>query len=99
MAELGESGRVRVAWLGKIKTFLQMIAIGFLLYGEPLGALPVMAIGRTLLVLAAALTIWSMVAYLKAAWPPVQKQVCSFPSFAPMFSFGGRAISRIRNNK
>jgi len=74
MAELGESGRVRVAWLGKIKTFLQMIAIGFLLYGEPLGALPVMAIGRTLLVLAAALTIWSMVAYLKAAWPAVQKQ-------------------------
>lgn len=74
MAELGESGRVKVAWLGKIKTTVQMLAIGFLLYGEPLAGLPVLGIGRWLLVAAAGLTIWSMIAYLRAAWPTVQQQ-------------------------
>ncbi len=69
MAALGESARVKVAWTGKIKTIMQMVAIGFLLYGEALWLLPVLEIGRWLLLVAAALTIVSMVAYLRAAWP------------------------------
>ncbi len=71
MAGLGEGARVKVAWTGKLKTILQMVAIGFLLYGEPLGPLPVLDIGRWLLVLAAVLTIVSMISYLRAAWPAI----------------------------
>ncbi|QOC21104.1 CDP-diacylglycerol--glycerol-3-phosphate 3-phosphatidyltransferase [Wenzhouxiangella sp. AB-CW3] len=74
MAALGEAARVKVAWTGKLKTILQMVAIGFLLYGEPLWGLPVLQIGRWLLVIAAILTIWSMLAYLRAAWPAIREQ-------------------------
>lgn len=74
MAALGEGARVRVAWTGKIKTILQMVAIGFLLYGEDLLGLPVLSIGIWLLVAAAFLTILSMISYLRAAWPAVRDQ-------------------------
>jgi len=69
MAELGERARVAVSFLGKFKTTGQMIAIPFLLYREPLYGLPVLRIGEFLLYAAAALTLWSMVIYLRAAWP------------------------------
>ncbi|MCC5866707.1 MAG: CDP-diacylglycerol--glycerol-3-phosphate 3-phosphatidyltransferase [Wenzhouxiangella sp.] len=72
MAALGEGARVKVAWTGKLKTIAQMLAIGFLLYGEPLGWLPVLEIGRWLLVAAAVLTIVSMVTYLRSAWPAIR---------------------------
>ena len=74
MASLGESGRVKVAWTGKIKTILQMVAIGFLLFREDLLGLPILQIGIWLLVIAAALTIFSMISYLRAAWPAVRRQ-------------------------
>ncbi len=74
MASLGESGRVKVAWTGKIKTILQMVAIGFLLFREDLLGLPILQIGIWLLVIAAALTIISMISYLRAAWPAVRRQ-------------------------
>lgn len=74
MAALGEAGRVKVSWAGKLKTILQMVAIGFLLYGEPLWFIPVLEMGRWLLIAAALLTIWSMFVYLRAAWPAVQRQ-------------------------
>ncbi|GAB4118568.1 MAG: CDP-diacylglycerol--glycerol-3-phosphate 3-phosphatidyltransferase [Gammaproteobacteria bacterium] len=73
MAELGSRGLVAVGWLGKLKTTLQMVAIGFLLYADPLFGLPVFAIGQLLLVLAAGLTLWSMIQYLRAAWPEIRK--------------------------
>lgn len=72
MAEMGERGRVKVGWTGKVKTTLQMVAIGFLLYGENLWMIPVLDIGAWLLVVAAALTLWSMVVYLRAAWPAMR---------------------------
>lgn len=74
MAALGEAGHVKVVWVGKFKTVLQMVAIGFLLYGEALWHIPVLGIGRWLLIIAAALTIWSMLIYLRAAWPTVRRQ-------------------------
>src|SRR5699024_6951996 len=74
MAALGEAGRVKVAWVGKFKTVLQMVAIGFLLYEESLWHIPVLEIGRWLLIIAAALTIWSMFIYLRAAWPTVRRE-------------------------
>ncbi|NDY94656.1 CDP-diacylglycerol--glycerol-3-phosphate 3-phosphatidyltransferase [Wenzhouxiangella limi] len=74
MAELGQGARVRVAWTGKMKTILQMVAIGFLLFAQDLFGLPILSIGIWLLVAAAVLTILSMITYLRAAWPAVQQQ-------------------------
>lgn len=73
MAELGNRGLVAVGWIGKIKTTMQMIAIGFLLYADPLLGLPVFLIGQVLLAIAAMLTLWSMFHYLRAAWPEIRK--------------------------
>lgn len=72
MAELGQRARVKVSGIGKFKTIFQMVAIGFLLYGEPLLGLPVLMIGRVLLVIAAVLTLWSMIIYLRSAWPAIR---------------------------
>jgi len=72
MSEIGESARVKVSWVGKLKTIFQMTAIGFLLYGEDIGWIPVLLIGELLLYTAAALTLWSMWNYLHAAWPAIR---------------------------
>lgn len=69
MAEIGERAQVAVSAIGKVKTTLQMIALLLLLYREPLWAFPTRDVGIVLLYLAAGLTLWSMVIYLKAAWP------------------------------
>jgi len=69
MAEIGERAQVAVSVIGKIKTTVQMIALLLLLYQEPIGVLPTREIGIVLLYLAAILTLWSMVIYLRAAWP------------------------------
>ncbi len=69
MAELGERGVVAVRELGKLKTVFQMISIGVLLYGKPLYGIPIFLLGELLLYLAASLTLWSMVEYLRAAGP------------------------------
>ena len=67
MSEIGERAQVAVSWLGKVKTASQMIAIILCL------ALPVEItmshVGLWVLGLAAVLTLWSMWAYLRAAWP------------------------------
>lgn len=69
MAELGERAHVAVSSLGKYKTMAQMIAIILLLYRDPIAGLPVQTVGFVLLYIAACLTLWSMVVYLRAAWP------------------------------
>jgi CDP-diacylglycerol--glycerol-3-phosphate 3-phosphatidyltransferase/cardiolipin synthase len=69
MAEIGERTQVAVSVIGKIKTTVQMIALLLLLYREPLWVMPTREIGIVLLYVAAALTLWSMVLYLRAAWP------------------------------
>lgn len=69
LAELGERKRVAVGAIGKFKTAFQMIAISLMLWQKPLGPLPVYEIGYALLFAAGALTLWSMVVYLRAAWP------------------------------
>lgn len=71
MSEIGESARVKVSWVGKLKTVFQMTAIGFLLYHESIGPIPVALIGELLLYTAAALTLWSMWTYLQSAWPAI----------------------------
>jgi phosphatidylglycerophosphate synthase len=69
MAELGERATVAVSMVGKIKTAAQMAAITLLLWKADLAGLPVYEIGLALLFIAAALTLWSMFVYLRAAWP------------------------------
>ena len=74
MSEMGERGTVKVGVLGKFKTILQMTAISLLLYRHELFGLPVVLIGELLLYIAAALTLWSMWEYLRAAWPVMSRQ-------------------------
>ncbi len=69
MAELGARTRVAVSVIGKVKTATQMVAILFLLYQKPTLNIPVVEIGFALLYLSAILTLWSMMIYLRAAWP------------------------------
>jgi len=73
MAEIGERTSVAVSTMGKVKTAIQMIAILMLLYQEPLKEFAVYEAGMVLLYVAATLTIWSMLIYLKAAWPTFNK--------------------------
>lgn len=68
MAELGKRATVAVSVIGKFKTGAQMVAIVMLLYGEPVAGLPTSILGLLLLYIAAALTLWSMIVYLRAAW-------------------------------
>ena len=60
---------VAVATLGKIKTVAQMVALSLMLFRHDLGPVPVYWIGTVLLYVATVLTIWSMMIYLRAAWP------------------------------
>lgn len=73
MAQLGARKRVAVSWLGKFKTAAQMLSIVFLLYRYPIVRVPVYEIGVGLLMIAAALTLWSMSLYLLAAWPELSQ--------------------------
>lgn len=65
MAELGKRTSVAVSYVGKLKTAFQMIAITVLLLNWE--ALEM--VGYLLMITAVILTLWSMIIYLKAAWP------------------------------
>jgi cardiolipin synthase len=70
MAQLGQGKNVAVALIGKVKTVAQMTAIIALLLHEPLiPGLGTPLIGTIALWVAAILTLWSMVHYLKLAAP------------------------------
>lgn len=74
MAELGKRASVAVSLVGKSKTLLQMVAITMLVYKYKFMGVPTIVVGEWLLYLAAALTLWSMFAYLKSAWPALSGQ-------------------------
>ena len=68
MAQIGQSRSVAVNILGKIKTVSQLVAIPFLLYnGILFGIIHTNPVGRILIWIAAFITLWSMVVYLRAA--------------------------------
>jgi CDP-diacylglycerol--glycerol-3-phosphate 3-phosphatidyltransferase len=69
MSEIGESALVSVTGVGKLKTIFQMTAISFLFYHDNMWWIPIKPIGEILLYTAAALTLWSMWSYVRAAWP------------------------------
>jgi CDP-diacylglycerol--glycerol-3-phosphate 3-phosphatidyltransferase len=72
MAGLGERSKVKVGIAGKIKTTFQMFGIAFMVYEHPLFGLDVYVIGYYLVLIAAAMTLWSMIVYLRAAWPSMK---------------------------
>ncbi|MEA3410557.1 MAG: CDP-diacylglycerol--glycerol-3-phosphate 3-phosphatidyltransferase [Pseudomonadota bacterium] len=67
MAEQGRRGSVAVSFIGKVKTTVQIISLLFLLWFHPILGIPIYEIGLVLLVVSAALTVWSMVYYLRCA--------------------------------
>ena len=69
MAEKGQRASIATSYLSKSKTFLQMLAIILLLYGQSIREFPTLVAGELLLYIAAALTIWTMILYLRNAWP------------------------------
>ncbi len=69
MAGIGARRSVAVGMVGKVKTVAQMLAITLLLYFHPVAGIDVFKVGEIALYLAAALTLWSMFVYLRAAWP------------------------------
>lgn len=69
MAEVGSRASVAVSYLGKVKTTMQMTAITVLLVHHPLLDI----LGELLLIIAVVLTLWSMLIYLKAAWPSLRE--------------------------
>ena len=71
MAKIGAAKSVAVSFVGKLKTTAQMAAITLLLYHG--GAASNFA-GTWLLNIAAVLTLWSMIYYLKKAWPEISER-------------------------
>ncbi|MBK8118795.1 MAG: CDP-diacylglycerol--glycerol-3-phosphate 3-phosphatidyltransferase [Sulfuritalea sp.] len=71
MAKIGAAKSVAVSLIGKLKTIAQMTAIPMLLWNTPIGLLNIHLLGTWSLWIAALLTLWSMVYYLRKAWPEI----------------------------
>ena len=70
MAQIGKTKSVAVAFIGKVKTVSQMIAIIALLLWEPvIPGISTPLLGTIALWVAAILTLWSMFHYLRLAAP------------------------------
>lgn len=69
MSVIGKRAGVAVTWIAKVKTVIQMVALVMLIWYYPGTFSWIKWIGVLLLYIAAALTLWSMYLYLKAAWP------------------------------
>ncbi len=73
MAHLGARAKVAVSGMGKFKTIVQMTGLSMMMFRSDVFGLPIYEIGVVLLVVAGVLTLWSMVSYLKAAWPELRR--------------------------
>ena len=70
MAKIGRAKSVAVAFVGKVKTATQMVAVPLLLYdGMLFGVLDCHWLGTILIYIAAVLTVISMLYYLRQAMP------------------------------
>ena len=72
MAEIGARQKMTVTGVAKFKTIVQIVGLSMMLFHEDLFGLPVYLAGLGLTVLAAVLTLWSMVVYLHAAMPELR---------------------------
>jgi CDP-diacylglycerol--glycerol-3-phosphate 3-phosphatidyltransferase len=73
MAEIGARKKIAVSSLGKFKTIVQVVGLSMMLYHEDLLGLPIYRLGLAATVVAAGLTLWSMVVYLRLAWPDLSR--------------------------
>jgi cardiolipin synthase (CMP-forming) len=69
MAKVGQAASVAVAFVGKLKTVAQMVAIPLLLFHDVLFGLDTQWLGTILINVAAVLTVLSMLYYLRKALP------------------------------
>jgi CDP-diacylglycerol---glycerol-3-phosphate 3-phosphatidyltransferase len=72
MAEIGARGRIKVSMLGKYKTIMQITGLSMMLFRHDLLGIPIYKLGLLLTAVAAVLTLWSMVLYLRLAWPELR---------------------------
>jgi CDP-diacylglycerol--glycerol-3-phosphate 3-phosphatidyltransferase len=76
MAQIGARASVAVHSIGKFKTAAQMVAIPMLLFdGVLFGTIDCRLYGTWLIYIAAALTVVSMVYYLRRAWPHMRDAI------------------------
>jgi CDP-diacylglycerol--glycerol-3-phosphate 3-phosphatidyltransferase len=69
MAKVGQARSVAVAFIGKLKTVAQMVAIPLLLFHDELLGVDCQWLGTVLINVAAVLTVVSMLYYLRKALP------------------------------
>ncbi|MBB2916426.1 CDP-diacylglycerol--glycerol-3-phosphate 3-phosphatidyltransferase [Cupriavidus alkaliphilus] len=74
MAQIGASKSVAVNFLGKLKTTAQMVAIPLLLFSDHLFGFNAHLLGTWMIYVAAVLTLWSMIYYMKLAWPQIRER-------------------------
>src|ERR1019366_7431410 len=72
MAEIGPRGRVAVSTVGKLKTITNIAGLSCLLFRRDLLGVPIYAVGIALTLIATVLTLWSMILYLRLAWPELR---------------------------
>src|SRR3984957_7739119 len=72
MADIGARGRIKVSLLAKYKTIMQIVGLSFMLFREDLLGLPMYKLGLLMTGIAAVLTLWSMIQYLRLAWPELR---------------------------
>ncbi len=72
MAQIGAHHKMQVSGIAKFKTIVQIVGLSMMLFREDLLGLPIYEIGLALTVVAAVLTLWSMIAYLVAAGPELR---------------------------
>jgi len=65
MAEVGKRASIAVSFIGKAKTFLQMLGIGLLLSQPPEWDLKIVWLGLVCIYIAVGLTTWSMIKYMQ----------------------------------
>jgi CDP-diacylglycerol--glycerol-3-phosphate 3-phosphatidyltransferase len=72
MAEIGARSKIKVSRLGKSKTIMQIVGLSFLLFRSSVFGIPVYQLGIVLTAIAVVLTLWSMIGYLRLAWPELR---------------------------
>jgi CDP-diacylglycerol--glycerol-3-phosphate 3-phosphatidyltransferase len=72
MAEIGARGKIKVSILGKYKTVMQIVGLSLLLFRQDLLGIPMYTLGLVLTAVAAVITLWSMILYLRLAWPELR---------------------------
>lgn len=72
MAEIGARAKVAVSGLAKLKTIMQIVGLSCMLFRQDFLGLPIYGIGLALTLVATVLTLWSMILYLRLAWPELR---------------------------